>query len=83
MSQISTDQTTPESSNKWAEIAGQLMDRVVGKNMSMIYDFQSLTIDLPKAEGPDGKHIGSVQWIINGKITITNEVHDNKEPNKK
>jgi hypothetical protein len=80
MSDISTNQTTPESSNKWvAEIAGQLMDRLVDKNMSITYDFQSLTIDVPKAEGPDGKHIGSVQWIINGKITITSEVHDNKE----
>jgi hypothetical protein len=76
MSQISTEQTT---SNKWAEIAVQLMDRVVGKNVSISYEFQRLTIDVPKAEGPDGKHIGSVQWIINGKITITSEVHDKKE----
>jgi hypothetical protein len=79
MSQISTDRTTAESSNKWDEIAVQLVDRVVGKNMSMTYDVQRLTIDVPKAEGPDGKHIGSVQWIINGKITITSEVHDKKE----
>jgi hypothetical protein len=54
MTQISSDQTTPESSNKWAEIAGQVIDRVVGKNMSMTYDFQQLTIDMPKAEGPGG-----------------------------
>jgi hypothetical protein len=79
MSQISTDQTTRESSNKWAEIAVQLMDRVVGKNVSMSYEFQRLTIDVPKAEVPDRKHIGSVQWVINGKITITSEVHDKKE----
>jgi hypothetical protein len=76
MSQISTEQTT---SNKWAEIAVQLMDRVVGKNVSMSYEFQRLTIDVPKAEVPDRKHIGSVQWVINGKITITSEVHDKKE----
>jgi hypothetical protein len=42
MTQISSDQQTPGSSNKWAEIAGQLIDRFVGKNMSMTYDFQQL-----------------------------------------
>ena len=78
MSQISADQTTAESSNKWAEIAGQVIDRVIGKNMSMTYDFQQLTIDIPRAEGPGGKHMGSAQWTINGKIVITSEVHDKK-----
>ena len=78
MSQIFTDQTTTGSSNKWAEIAGQVIDRVIGKNMSMTYDFQQLTIDMPRAEGPDGKHMGSAQWTINGKIVITSEVHDKK-----
>ena len=43
----STDDTTTESTNKWAEIAGQLIDRIVGKNMSMTYDFQQLTIAMP------------------------------------
>ena len=78
MSQVSTNQTTAESSNKWAEIAGRVIDRVIGKNMSMTYDFQQLTIDMPKAEGPGGKHMGSAQWTINGKIVITSEVHDKK-----
>ena len=73
----STDDTTTESTNKWAEIAGQLIDRIVGKNMSMTYDFQQLTIDMPKAEGPGG-HIGSVQWTINGKITITCEAYEKR-----
>jgi hypothetical protein len=76
MSQISSDQTTPESSKKWAEIAGEVIDKVIGKNMSMTYDFQHLTIDIPKAEGPDGKHMGSAQWTINGKIVITSELHN-------
>jgi hypothetical protein len=42
----STDHTTTESTNKSAEIAGQLIDRILGKNMSMTYDFQHLTIDM-------------------------------------
>jgi hypothetical protein len=78
MNQISTDQGHPAAANKWAEITGEVIDKVIGKNMSMTYDFQQLTIDMPKAEGPDGRHVGSVQWTINGKIVITSEVHDKK-----
>lgn len=76
MSQITNDQTTTQSSNKWSEIVGQIIDRLMGKNMSATYDFQQLTIDMPKAEGPDGKHIGSVKWTINGRIVITTEAHE-------
>ena len=60
MSQISSDNTPQKTANQWAELTGQLIDRLVGKNMSITYDFQKLTIDVPKAEGPYGKHIGSV-----------------------
>ena len=76
MSQISRDKTTQRSPDRWTEIIEQLIDRLIGKNMSMTYDFQRLTIDIPKAEGPGGEHIGSVQWTVNGKIIITSEVHD-------
>jgi len=44
--------------------------------MSVTYDFQQLTIDMPKAEGPDGEHIGSIEWTINGKIIITSKAYD-------
>jgi hypothetical protein len=74
----SIDHTTTESTNKWAEIAEQLIDRILGKNMSMTYDFQQLTIDMPKAQGPGGMHMGSVQWTINGKITITCEAYEKR-----
>ena len=45
--------------------------------MSMTYDFQHLTIDMPKAEGPGGD-IGNVLWTINGKITITCEAYEKR-----
>ena len=47
--------------------------------MSMTYDFQHLTIDMPKAKGPDGMHMGSVQWTINGRITITCEAYEKEK----
>ena len=83
MSQASSDNAPQETRNQWAELTGQIIDKLIGKNMSMTYDFQNLTIDIPKAEGPGGKHMGSVQWTINGKITITSETYDiNKEDKK-
>jgi hypothetical protein len=65
-----------ESYGQWAGMAGQLIDKFVGKNMSMTYKFDNLTIDIPKAQGPNGNQIGSAQWIINGKIIITTETYD-------
>jgi hypothetical protein len=49
----------------------------------MTYDFQNLIIDIPKAQGPGGKHMGSVQWTINGKIIITSEAYDKNNQGKK
>ena len=83
MGQISSDKTSHETSNQWAELTGQIIDKLIGKNMSMTYDFQNLTIDIPKAEGPGGKHMGSVQWTINGKITITSEAYAKHNEDKK
>ncbi|MDQ6666843.1 MAG: hypothetical protein M3Y53_01300 [Thermoproteota archaeon] len=83
MSQLSTDKTTQETSNQWADLSGQIIDKLIGKNMSMTYDFQNLIIDIPKAEGPGGKRMGSVQWTINGKITITSEAYDKNTQVKK
>jgi hypothetical protein len=83
MSQISSDKTSQETSNQWAELTGQIIDKLIGKNMSMTYDFQNLIIDIPKAQGPGGKHMGSVQWTINGKIIITSEAYDRNNQGKK
>jgi hypothetical protein len=57
-------------------MTGQLIDKFVGKNMSMTYDFDNLTINIPKAQGQEGSTIGSAEWIIKGKITITTEAYD-------
>ena len=82
MGQISTNNLNPASPNKWAELAGQLINRLGGKTVSMTYEFQQLTIDIPKAEAPGGKHLGSVRWTINGRVTITTET-DDKNRNEK
>ena len=69
-------QKTSSSSSQWTEIIAQLVDNLTGRNMSITYNFENLIIDLPKAQGPDGRDIGSAKWTINGRIMITAEAHD-------
>ena len=58
-------------SRHWAEVIGQITDKLTWKNMSMTYEFDDLTIDIPSAKGD----IGGAEWKINGKITVTTETY--------
>ena len=69
------DTSSQETSTQWAEIMGQLVDKLVGKNTAMTYNFDNLTIDMPMAQGPGGRHIGSVKWTIIGKVIIATEAY--------
>ena len=69
------EQTSSSQSSHWTEVVGQLMEKLTGKNMSMTYEFDDLTIDIPSARGPGGRNLGGVQWKINGKVTITTETY--------
>lgn len=68
-----------QMSSQWAEIIGQLFDRLTGKGASVTYSFDNLVIDIPKAQGPNGQDLGSAKWTINGKIVITAEAHKTTE----
>jgi hypothetical protein len=69
------EHTSSSQSSHWTEVVGQLMEKLTGKNMSMIYEFDDLTIDVPSARGPGGRNLGGVQWKINGKVTIITETY--------
>ena len=69
-------------SSHWTEVVGQLMEKLTGKNMSMTYEFDDLTIDIPSARGPGGRDLGGVQWKINGKFTITTETYQKGSTSK-
>jgi hypothetical protein len=75
------EQTSSSQSSHWSEVVGQLMEKITGKNMSMIYEFDNLTIDIPSARGPGGRDLGGVQWKINGKVTITTETYQKGSSN--
>ena len=64
-----------QMSSQWAEIIGQLFDRLTGKGASVTYTFDNLVVDMPQAQGPNGQELGSAKWTVNGKIVITAEAH--------
>jgi hypothetical protein len=70
--------TTQRTANQWAEVIAQLVDNLTGKNMSITYNFENLTIDVPKAQGPGGQDLGSARWTINGRIVIDAEANQGK-----
>src|ERR687889_626907 len=71
MSQNTNEQgKMQQSGSQWAEIIGQLLDRMTGKGASVTYEFDNLVIDIPRAQGPGGRDMGSAKWTINGKLRI-------------
>ncbi len=80
MSQDTNEQgKMQQSGSQWAEVIGQLLDRMTGKGASVTYNFDNLVIDIPKAQGPGGREMGTAKWVINGKIMITGEAHETSE----
>ncbi len=80
MSQNTNDQDKmQQTGSQWAEVIGQLFDRLTGKGASVTYDFNNLVIDMPKAQGPGGRDMGSAKWTVNGRIVITAEAHQTSE----
>lgn len=65
-----------QMSSQWAEIIGQLFDRLTGKGASVTYTFDNLVVEMPKAHGPGGQDLGSAKWTVNGRIVITAEAHE-------
>lgn len=55
---------------QWAELLGQLFDRLTGKGAVVSYKFRNLEIDIPRAAGPQDQTLGSAKWVINGELII-------------
>jgi hypothetical protein len=75
MSQKNDGNDQQQSLSRWSQMAGQVLESLTDKNMTATMDFQNLEINLPKAQGPQGRDLGSAKWIINGKIVWTTELH--------
>lgn len=72
----SNNQSMQQASTQWAEIIGQLFDRLTGKGASVTYTFDNLVVDIPRAQGPNGQDMGSAKWTVNGRVVITAEAHE-------
>jgi hypothetical protein len=83
LSQNETAGNIQQASTQWAEIIGQIFDRLTGKGASVTYTFDNLVIDMPKAQGPGGRDVGSAKWMVNGRIVITAEAHQTEESSQR
>jgi len=70
---------TTQASSQWADLIGELFDRLTGKGASVSYSFDNFMIDIPRAVGPRGQELGSAKWTINGKLLITAGTHKSSE----
>jgi hypothetical protein len=71
----STGQGQQQQASQWSQMIGQVLESVTGKNMSTTIDFNRLEVDIPKAQGPGGRDLGSAKWTINGRVVWTTELH--------
>lgn len=71
-----TQQDQMQAPSQWAQIVSQVMEKVVsGTNMTTTINFDNLEIDVPRAQGPDGRNLGGATWKLNGRIVWTTEAH--------
>ncbi|HVD07448.1 MAG TPA: hypothetical protein VNB67_03310 [Nitrososphaeraceae archaeon] len=70
------DNNADGSISNWSDVVKDIVDKLTGKDMEVTYDFQNLQIDMPKATGPKGRELGSAKWKINGKFTISTQLHE-------
>ena len=64
-----------QQASQWSQMIGQVLEGVSGKNMSTTIEFRSLEVDIPRAQGPDGRDLGSAKWTLNEKVVWTTELH--------
>jgi hypothetical protein len=70
MGKNETEEQGREHATQWADLMGQLFDRLTGKGAMVSYGFRNLKIDIPKAAVPQGQTLGSAKWVVNGELVI-------------
>jgi hypothetical protein len=77
MSESKQDEQQKQVS-QWADLMGQLFDRLTGKEAVISYGFRNLEVDIPKASGPQGQNLGSARWIFNGELVIKAQTNNQR-----
>lgn len=66
---------THQITEQGAPIIEQILNKLTGKGASITYAFEDLRVEMPKAEGPDGKQMAKGNLRVNGSITISAVLH--------
>ncbi|WP_186434134.1 hypothetical protein [Candidatus Nitrosocosmicus arcticus] len=72
---------THKISEEGAPILEQLIEKLTGKGAIITYSFNNLNIEMPKAQGPEGRQLGGGKLTVNGTIRISAEVHKKNDDN--
>jgi hypothetical protein len=68
-----------EQVSQWADLMGQLFDKLTGKEAVISYGFRNLEVDIPKASDQQGQSLGSAKWIFNGDLVIKAQTNKSNE----
>ncbi len=52
------------------EIVEKLIEKLVSKDVAVIYTFDYLQIYVPQTRGPGDKELGGAKWEVDGKMVI-------------
>ncbi|MDQ6667707.1 MAG: hypothetical protein M3Y53_05705 [Thermoproteota archaeon] len=64
------DTSRQETSTQWAEIMGQLVDKMLGKNMAM-----TIKQSICQGHNRHCKYTTCLKWTISGKVIIATEAY--------
>lgn len=64
-------QNPKNAPDQWAQMASEIIDKLIGTNTSTSFKFDDLEIDIPRVSGPGGGDLGSIDCVVNGKILLT------------
>ena len=60
-----------DSPNPWAKIIAEIISKLVGARTSTMIKFENLEIESPQLKDLNNDDLGSVTWIVNGKVRLT------------
>jgi len=57
-----------EETTTWPELAMGLYDRLTGRNAEIHYQFEDMTVEVPRGTGDDAEH---AEWRVDGGVRVT------------
>lgn len=64
-----------DETKNWPELAGNLYDKLTGRDAEITYEFDHFDVYVPSKTGDDASH---AHWKMNGKLRITTNDNQNR-----